>query len=138
MRISDWSSDVCSSDLTDACSLALYYASETRAANCKALGIDTPFETPRIGPVVVTGGNPDLKPETSNSLTLGVILQPSFVPGLDVTVDYWDIDIKNVITQFSYATLIRLCVDAPTIDNPYSARVTRDPATGSADRKRAR
>src|SRR3546814_8908106 len=24
----------------DACSLALYYASETRAANCKALGID--------------------------------------------------------------------------------------------------
>src|SRR3546814_17473216 len=77
MRISDWSSDVCSSDLTDACSLALYYASETRAANCKALGIDTPFETPRIGPVVVTGGNPDLKPETSNSLPLGVILQPS-------------------------------------------------------------
>src|SRR3546814_9802491 len=116
MRISDWSSDVCSSDLTDACSLALYYASETRAANCKALGIDTPFETPRIGPVVVTGGNPDLKPETSNSLTLGAILQPSFVPGLDVTVDYWDLDIKIVITQFSYATLIRRCVDAPTID----------------------
>ncbi|HVI99450.1 MAG TPA: TonB-dependent receptor [Sphingomonas sp.] len=119
---------------TDACSLALYYASETRAANCKALGIDTPFETPRIGPVVVTGGNPDLKPETSNSLTLGVILQPGFLPGLDVTVDYWDIDIKNVITQFSYATLIRLCVDAPTIDNPYCARVTRDPATGYATR----
>src|SRR3546814_15788408 len=36
---------------TDACSLALYYASETRAANCKALGIDVPFETARIGPV---------------------------------------------------------------------------------------
>src|SRR3546814_21082876 len=69
---------------TDACSLALYYASETRAANCKALGIDTPFETPRIGPVVVTGGNPDRKPATSNSLKPGVILQPSFVPGLDV------------------------------------------------------
>lgn len=119
---------------TDACSLALYYASETRAANCKALGIDTPFETPRIGPVVVTGGNPDLKPETSNSLTLGVILQPGFLPGLDVTVDYWDIDIKNVITQFSYATLIRLCVDAPTIDNPYCARVTRDPTTHYATR----
>ncbi len=119
---------------TDACSLALYYASETRAANCKVLGIDTPFETPRIGPVVVTGGNPDLAPETSDSLTLGVILQPGFVPGLDVTVDYWDIDIKNVITQFSYDTLIRLCVDAPTVDNPYCARVTRDPDTGYATR----
>src|SRR3546814_13911675 len=123
MRISDWSSDVCSSDL-----------SETRAANCKALGIDTPFETPRIGPVVVTGGNPDLKPETSNSLTLGVILQPSFVPGLDVTVDYWDIDIKNVITQFSYATLIRLCVAPPTIATPTFTRVPLHPAPGSATR----
>src|SRR3546814_20554041 len=57
-----------------------------------------------------------------------------FLPGLDLTVDYWDIDIKNVITQFSYATLIRLCVDAPTIDNAYCARVTRDPVTGYATR----
>src|SRR3546814_3072806 len=73
---------------TDACSLALYYASETRAANCKALGIDVPFETPRIGPVVVTGGNPDLKPETSNRLTMGVLLQPQFLPRLHLTVDY--------------------------------------------------
>src|SRR3546814_13362802 len=62
------------------------------------------------------------------------MLQPRFLPGLYLTVDYWDIDIKNVITQFSYATLIRLCVDAPTIDNPYCARVTRDPATGYATR----
>src|SRR3546814_16330073 len=73
---------------TDACSLALYYASETRAANCKALGIDVPFETPRIGPVVVTGGNPDPQQATSTSLTLGVIMQPRFLPGPDLNVDY--------------------------------------------------
>ncbi|WP_326523037.1 TonB-dependent receptor plug domain-containing protein [Sphingomonas sp.] len=118
----------------DACSAAFYYASETRAANCRALGIVTPFVVPRVGPVVVTGGNPDLRPETSDSLTLGAVFQPRFLPGLDLTVDYWDIDIADVITQFSYLQLIRLCVDAPTIDNPYCARVTRDPATFYATR----
>jgi len=120
---------------TDACSAALYYASERRAANCAALGILTPLaNSTGIGPVVVTGGNPDLEPETSDSLTLGVVLQPQFLPGFDLTVDYWDIDIENVITQFAYATLIRLCVDAPTIDNPYCTRVTRDPVTHLATR----
>jgi outer membrane receptor protein involved in Fe transport len=119
---------------TDACSVQLYYASERRAANCAALGIVTPINAIGIGPVVVTGGNPDLEPETSDSMTLGVVLQPQFLPGFDLTVDYWDIDIENVITQFAYATLIRLCVDAPTIDNPYCARVTRDPVTHLATR----
>jgi iron complex outermembrane receptor protein len=120
---------------TDACSQALYYASERRAANCAALGILTPVANATgIGPVVVTGGNPDLEPETSDSLTIGVVLQPSFLPGFDLTVDYWDIDIEDVITQFSYATLIQLCVDAPTINNPYCARVTRDPVSHLATR----
>lgn len=118
----------------DACAAANYYASAKRAANCLALGIKTPFVAPRIGPVVVTGGNPDLKPETSNSLTLGAVLQPRFLPGFDLTVDYWDIDIKDVITQFAYATLIRLCVDAESIKNPYCARITRDPTDFHATR----
>jgi outer membrane receptor protein involved in Fe transport len=113
--------------IDDPCEVVSYYASERRAANCAALGITTPLPDAKIGPVVITGGNPNLQPETSNSLTLGVVLQPRFLPGFDLTVDYWDIDIKNVITQFGYATLLRLCVDAPTIDNPYCARVVRDP-----------
>ncbi|WP_161811938.1 TonB-dependent receptor domain-containing protein [Steroidobacter agaridevorans] len=120
---------------TDACSAALYYASDRRAANCAALGILTPVaNSTGVGPVVVTGGNPDLEPETSNSLTVGVVLQPQFLHGFDLTLDYWDIDIENVITQFSYATLIQLCVDAPTIENPYCARVTRDPVSHLATR----
>ncbi|HWK36362.1 TonB-dependent receptor domain-containing protein, partial [Sphingomonas sp.] len=113
--------------IDDPCEDVSYYASERRAANCRALGITTPLPDSKIGPVVTTGGNPNLQPETSNSLTLGVVLQPKFLPGFDLTVDYWDIDIKDVITQFSYATLLRLCVDAPTIDNPYCGRIVRDP-----------
>lgn len=115
--------------IDDPCEAAVYYATPTRAANCAALGITTPLGDNKVGPDVVTGGNVDLEPETSNSLTLGVVLQPKFLPGLDLTLDYWDIDIKNVITQFSYVRLLYLCVDLPTIDNPYCAQSVRDPVT---------
>jgi len=113
--------------IDDPCEVASYYATEQRAANCLALGITQPLVDYKIGPLVTTGGNPDLAPETSDSVTFGMVWQPRFLPGFDLTVDYWDIDITNVITQFSYATLMKLCVDAPTIDNPYCSRVDRDP-----------
>jgi iron complex outermembrane recepter protein len=116
--------------ISDPCEAGAYHASATRAANCLALGVTTPLPDIKVGPLTTSGGNSDLKPETSNSLTLGAIVQPAFLPGLDLTVDYWDINITNVITQFSYTTLLNLCVDLPTIDNPYCERIVRDPATG--------
>ncbi|MGO1720129.1 MAG: TonB-dependent receptor domain-containing protein, partial [Luteimonas sp.] len=124
--------DTMTGSINDPCEVASYYATDQRAANCLALGVTEPLVDYKIGPTVTTGGNPDLEPETSDSLTFGMVWQPRFLPGFDVTVDYWDIDIGNVITQFGYATLMRLCVDAPTIDNPYCARIDRDPATQEA------
>jgi outer membrane receptor protein involved in Fe transport len=115
--------------ISDPCEIGGYYANPNRAKNCAALGITTPLGDLKEGPAVTTGGNPNLKPETSNSLTLGVVLQPKVLPGFDVTVDYYKIDIRNVITEFSYTTLLNLCVDLPTIDNPYCARIARDPVT---------
>jgi len=115
--------------IDDPCEIATYYANANRSKNCAALGITTPLPDIKTGPAVTTGGNPDLEPETSNSLTFGVVLQPKFLPGFDITVDYYDINISNVITQFSYTQLLNLCVDLPSIDNPYCARIVRDPVT---------
>ncbi|TNE39746.1 MAG: TonB-dependent receptor [Sphingomonadales bacterium] len=113
----------------DPCQDSVYYLSETRAANCRALGITTPLAYSGTGPVYTSGGNPDLKPETSDSLTLGVVLQPDFLPGFDLTVDYWNIDIKDIITSFSATTMLDLCVDLPTIDNPFCKNIVRDTET---------
>lgn len=44
-----------------------------------------------------TGGNPDLKPEKADTFTVGLVLTPRQVPGLTVTVDYYNIRIKNAI-----------------------------------------
>lgn len=44
------------------------------------------------------GGNVDVSPESADTYTLGVVLQPRFVPGLAVTVDWFDIQIDDLIT----------------------------------------
>ena len=48
--------------------------------------------------LVHTGGSTDLKAETARTLTVGAAIQP--LPGVDVTVDYFDIDIKDLIGVF--------------------------------------
>ena len=46
------------------------------------------------------GGNANLQEETSDSWTVGVVLQPSFVPGLTITADYFNIEIEDAIATF--------------------------------------
>ena len=49
-------------------------------------------------------GNADLKPETSETLGLGVVFQPRFVPPefgrFTFTVDYWDVKQKGIVGLF--------------------------------------
>jgi len=54
-------------------------------------------------------GNPNLKPEEADNFTVGVVFQPSFVPGLSVSVDYWDVDIKDAIQLIGGSQVITLC-----------------------------
>jgi glycerophosphoryl diester phosphodiesterase len=76
-------------------------------------GLTLPLPYPNLNaPVVYTGGNPDLTPETSNSYTLGAVIQPRFLRGFALTADYWDIKIDNVITSLSYGSILNSCVDA--------------------------
>ncbi len=57
------------------------------------------------------GGNPNLQQETSDSITAGVVLTPSFVPGLSIRVDYYNIKVDNTISQLggSVSNAINLC-----------------------------
>lgn len=43
------------------------------------------------------GGNPNVGEETSDTFTFGVVLQPSFVPRLNITVDYFNIKVEDTI-----------------------------------------
>ncbi|KAF1688977.1 TonB-dependent receptor [Pseudoxanthomonas taiwanensis] len=108
---------------------------ELRRNNCSALGIpvgwvDT-YTATRPG---VSGGNPDLSEEAADSWTLGLVWQPGFIDGLGVTVDYWNITLKDAIGAVNAQTLATRCVDSPGgIDNEFCRFITRAPVGGYVD-----
>ncbi len=105
--------------------------STTRAANCAAAGIPTSYDFAYTSSIEIrSGGNPDLKAETSNSLTLGGVFQPTFLPGLSVSVDYYDIKVKDVITGPTVQQALDACYDSPTLDNQFCALFQRAGADG--------
>lgn len=55
------------------------------------------------------GGNPDLFEETSDSYTFGIVVQPTAVPGLTITADYFNITIDDAIITVAPQTAIELC-----------------------------
>ncbi len=68
------------------------------AARCAQLGV--PADAPPAQLVNATmGGNPGLQPETSRSRTMGVVVAPRFVPNLELSLDWYDIQVRNAITQ---------------------------------------
>jgi outer membrane receptor protein involved in Fe transport len=46
----------------------------------------------------LTGGNPDLQPESADTVTFGFVWTPSFVEGLSVSVDYYNILVEDAIS----------------------------------------
>lgn len=75
---------------------------------------------------IISRGNLGLKPETAKTLTLGVVVQPRFVRRLSVSVDYYNIDLRNAIDAFGAQTIINKCVDQPTLANQFCPLVGRD------------
>lgn len=57
------------------------------------------------------GGNPDLQEETSDTYTVGAVLTPTFLPGFNATIDYYNIKIDDVISTFGGGTanIINTC-----------------------------
>lgn len=53
---------------------------------------------------ILSQGNPDIKPETAKSYTLGLIAEP--FAGASATLDFWKIDRKNEIVQADPAAII--------------------------------
>ncbi|MDP5103875.1 MAG: TonB-dependent receptor [Erythrobacter sp.] len=90
---------------TDPCGNAAFIAANPgAAATCIATGVPAA----NVGNAAVVqlnaqipalfGGNPNLGEETSTSYTAGVVFQPSFVPGLTITADYFNIEVEDFIS----------------------------------------
>ena len=130
--------------VTDPCDVSrLAEGTSFRVANCtqilSGLGLtpaqiaafspstDPQNSTSRLGQ---SGGNPSLSAETARSWTAGVVLQPSFIPRLTLTFDWYNVRIANAVNTVTPTRLAQLCVDAPTIDNQFCDNIFRAQGTG--------
>jgi len=73
-------------------------------------------------------GNLSLEEETAETFTIGAVLQPELVEGLNLAVDYYNIKIEDAISSFSNDDILTQCYDSDSFgpDNPFCQEVTRD------------
>lgn len=124
--------------VVDPCQLALPVNNAALRAICLAQGAPESqigsINPPAAGSVNVTsGGNPDLGVEHAKTYTLGVVLQPRAVPGLTVTVDYYDIRITDAITSPTIGDAVDACFGSvnPTLAvTAACTAIRRNPLTG--------
>ncbi|TFW32744.1 TonB-dependent receptor domain-containing protein [Massilia horti] len=106
------------------------------AARCAALGVPAGYRQRNQAGSPVTAstqnpypsnsgaGNADIRPETSETRTVGLVYSPSWVNGLSLSLDWWDILIKNRIAGVSASQTLTFCY----VDNvpTYCNKVRRD------------
>lgn len=54
-------------------------------------------------------GNPNLQPERADTLTVGAVFRPQFIPGLNISADFYDIKLNGAIAQLTPQQTIDQC-----------------------------
>jgi outer membrane receptor protein involved in Fe transport len=57
----------------------------------------------------LTRGNPNLKPEEADTTGFGVVMAPRFLPGFQMAIDYYSIDVEGSVQAPSGQKVIDLC-----------------------------
>jgi len=118
----------------DACSASRDPAGNGLTDLCVAQGIPRDqvgvYEAQENFPLVVfqNGGNTALEPESGDTFTAGVILQPDFLPELSVSLDYYEIEIDNAIGSTPLDSALNLCFGSRDPDSPFCRSLVRAPS----------
>jgi iron complex outermembrane receptor protein len=73
----------------------------------------------------LVGGNPDLDPEESDTYSFGFVLTPRVLPGLSLTVDYFDVKVDKLIGSIGGDFILNSCL--ATGDAEFCSKIHRDP-----------
>jgi iron complex outermembrane recepter protein len=76
----------------------------------------------------VSGGNPDLRPETADTITMGVVFQPEAVPSLQTSLDFYSIQVKDMINALAGGAggVLANCFSQADPNNLYCNQLFRD------------
>jgi len=71
-------------------------------------------------------GNPNVDPEKATTVTVGGVFQPTFLPGLQLSLDWYSIENKDAIDRAGSQIIVDNCFAGSA---EYCALVQRDPVT---------
>ncbi len=127
--------------LNDPCSNRTATAARTAelTALCIATGVPaTSVFTAGVQPenIIPTrfGGNPNLQEESSDTRTFGIVLTPTALPDLAVSLDFFDITLDDAIAQLGGGAqnTLNLCyLTVKDVDSDFCQAINRNPNTGS-------
>ena len=81
--------------------------------------------TPIAALLTITEGNRNLKPEIADTKTVGLVFEPSEMPGFSASVDYYKIHISGAIgSPYTAAQILQVCENSGGTD-PTCALITR-------------
>lgn len=99
-------------------------------ANCSADGVPDTYSQSLTQLPSDFGGNPELQPETAQTYTAGVVYSPSYVPDLNVYVDWYSISIDDFITVPGAQYVMDACYRSAPEERALCDSVDRNPDTG--------
>jgi iron complex outermembrane recepter protein len=120
-------------------------AAPTTNANLRAICIAQGAPVGSIGSItnptaaqanITVGGNLNLEPETADTWTLGFVFQPDFISGFSMSLDYYNIKIKDVIGTALPGDIVAACfgnITATSASSPDCTSFRRNPITGGLD-----
>jgi len=76
------------------------------------------------------GGNPLLEEEVGDTYTLGAVIQPRFIPRLNITLDWYKIRVKNAVSVLggSVDNVLDICYNQiGDASSPFCQAISRDP-----------
>ncbi len=83
---------------TDPCNAVRITQGTTDVARCLSLGVPV-AGAPQANPQIrsLASGNPDLKPESGDTRSFGIVYSPSWLDGLDITLDWYKLKLEDVV-----------------------------------------
>ena len=86
---------------------------------------DPVFNDQQFQTTSINSGNPNLRPEEADTFTAGFVFQPTAAPGLQVSVDYYEIDLTDAVDQLGLQAIVDECYETGNLCD----QVLRDPVT---------
>jgi iron complex outermembrane receptor protein len=95
------------------------------------------FVQAALGFSQLSGGNPDLLEETSETFTVGAVVRVPWIERFNVAVDYFKIDVDDAVATMNAQTTLDVCYQLLDANSAPCAAIFRLPGSGQVFQVRA-